>query len=158
MVKRYKSSPGELLTVYIGYIVFVSVIGWFSTHEIQQVLKIWALAIPTLGVIIILLAFFTYLEIDPSKKQIIAVSTLFSVKHAKISSITRVEKLPHPILKALSWSIAIYHQDQSGKEKNIEIWPPFSPETIGKFLADLKKLNPSIQFDKDCEECMEKYV
>ena len=47
-------------------------------------------------------------------------------------------------------------EEISEEEKSIEIWPSFSRETIGKFLADLKALNPSIQFDKECEEWMEK--
>jgi hypothetical protein len=155
MVRKYKSSPGELLTIYIGYILFVSVIGWFSTYEIQRILKIWAFAIPALALIIILIAFFTYLKIDELNKQVTAVSTLFSVSRASIFDITHIQKQPHPILKGLSWSIAVYYREKD-RERKFEIWPSFSPETIGRFLADLRQLNPDIQFDKECEEWMEK--
>jgi hypothetical protein len=49
------------------------------------------------GSIILLDYFFTYLKIDETKRQVTALSFLFSQNRVKTDSITRITKEPHPI-------------------------------------------------------------
>lgn len=110
-----------------------------------------------MSVIILIDHFFTYLKINSTTRQVTALSFLFSQNRVKIDSITRITKEPHPIFKEISWAIFIHYKNEKEKEKHFEIWPSFSPETMGKFLTEIEKLNPKIHFDDGCKEWMKEY-
>jgi hypothetical protein len=140
----------------VGYLVLIVFVGWLESINLGRLLKASAIVILGFGTIALIDYFFTYLKIDETSGTIAQRSFLYWYRKIPIEFIIKVSKQPHPLYKALSWSIAVEYRSEKGKNKVMEIWPSFSPETIGKFLADLKKLNPSIQFDKECEEWMEK--
>lgn len=156
-MKKYKNiSTKKLAITFTGLLTLGSVLGWFEHGDLSAILDAWLFSVPYFSTFLLIDYFFTYLKIDETKRQVIALSFLFSQNRVKIDSITRITKEPHPIFKGASWAIFIHYIDDAGKKKHFEIWPSFSPKTIGKFLADIKKLNPSIQFDQASEDWMKK--
>jgi hypothetical protein len=156
-MRRFRSdTTNRFVAMLLAYLVLIAIVGWLESKDLGRLLKASAIVIPGFGTIAFIDYFFTYLEIDETKNRMTARSFFYSISRANIPSITCITKEPHPIFKGASWAIFIRHKNDRCKEKTIEIWPSFSPETIGKFLTDLKALNPSIQFDKECEKWMEK--
>ena len=157
-MKKYKNNSTKKITLcFILLLFFGSVLGWLEHRDFSKILNAWEFAVPYFSVFLLIDYFFTYLKIDPTTRQVTALSFLYSQNRVKIDRITRITKEPHPVFKAWSWAIFIHYKNEKGKEKHFEIWPSFNEQTMGKFLSELEKLNSKIQFDEGCKEWIEKY-
>lgn len=153
-MRKYKTDWTLKAVGIFGILTFLMSL---FAENFSSALRGLVLACVGYGSIILIDYFFTYLKIDETKRKITALSFLFSQNRVKIDLITHITKEPHPIFKDWSWAIFVHYTDDAGKKKHFEIWPSFSPETMGKFLADLKHLKPNIQFDDGCKEWVIKY-
>jgi len=157
-MKKFKNSSSKTLFLCFGVVVLLTALtSWLQFRDFETIVNVFFVGIFGYGGILFFDYFFTYLKIDENKRQITALSFLFSQNRVKVDSITRITKEPHPVFKQTSWAIFIHYKIEKGKEKHFEIWPSFSPETIGKFLSEIQKLNPKIDFDAGCKDWMEKY-
>jgi len=157
-MKKYKNiSTRKLSLVFIVVMFVMSLIGWFENHNFSNIIDAWLFAVPFFSVALFLDYLFTYLKISETKRYVIASAFFKSFDRVVVESITHLTKEPHPIFKQASWAIFVHYKDKSEKEKHFEIWPSFKPETMGKFMSELQKLNPNIQFDEGCKEWINKY-
>jgi hypothetical protein len=152
-MKKYRSEITNLFVIFVIFLVVELLLSWTRFHDLEKIIKGFVLGVILLGILLMVEALGTYLKIGGG---IVSHRSFgYWYKKIPIGSINRIEKQPHPIFKALSWSIVVYYREE-GKERKFEIWPSFSLETIGKFLTDLKKINPAIEFDAECMKWMEK--
>jgi hypothetical protein len=156
-MRVYRSDSTREYVVWSVLLLSVGTLfSWIEMKDTARLVEAWLIGLPFFSAFVLIDYFFTYIKIDETSGTVAQQSFLYWYKKIPISSIIKISKQPHPLYKALSWSIAVEYRREKGKNKVMEIWPSFSPETIGKFLTDMKSLDPSIQFDKECEEWMEK--